>query len=126
MKTLLSILFTWMSIVAYAQSSNMSATTGDLLRSNGTLNQMNANTDSLGTDKEIPVGLKVWTVDERFGDRQTAVPDTLQHMYMNSVFTTGTRGEYTTTGNLGAPRINRIFIDRLVPQQFMFTQPYDS
>ncbi len=125
MKTLLSILFTWMSIVAYAQSSNMSATTGDLLRSNGTLNQMNANTDSLGTDKEIPVGLKVWTVDERFGDRQTAVPDTLQHMYMNSVFTTGTRGEYTTTGNLGAPRINRIFIDRLVPQQFMFTQPYD-
>lgn len=125
MKTLLSILFTWMSIVAYAQSSNMSATTGDLLRSNGTLNQMNANTDSLGTDKEIPVGLKVWTVDERFGDRQTAVPDTLQHMYMNSVFTTGTRGEYTTTGNLGAPRINRIFIDRVVPQQFMFTQPYD-
>ena len=125
MKTLLSILFTWMSIVAYAQSSDMSATTGDLLRSNGTLNQMNANTDSLGTDKEIPVGLKVWTVDERFGDRQTAVPDTLQHMYMNSVFTTGTRGEYTTTGNLGAPRINRIFIDRVVPQQFMFTQPYD-
>ena len=77
MKTLLSILFTWMSIVAYAQSSDMSATTGDLLRSNGTLNQMNANTDSLGTDKEIPVGLKVWTVDERFGDRQTAVP----HLY---------------------------------------------
>lgn len=26
------------------------------------------NTDSLGTDKEIPKGIRVWTVDERFGD----------------------------------------------------------
>ena len=44
---------------------------------------------------------------------------------MNSVFTTGRRGEFNTTGNLGAPRINRIFIDRSLPEQFMFPQPYD-
>ena len=81
--------------------------------------------DSLGTHKEIPKGIKVWTVDMRFGDRRLAVPDTVPHMFMNSIFTTGMRGEYNTTGNLGAPRINRIVIDRPETGQFIFTQPYD-
>ena len=81
--------------------------------------------DSLGSNKEIPEGIKVWTVDTRFGDRKTAVPDTLSHMFMNSIFTTGLRGDYTTTGNLGAPRINRIVTDRPFGSQFIFTQPYD-
>ena len=81
--------------------------------------------DSLGTDKEIPRGLRVWTVDPRFGDVRPAVVDTMSHMYPNTIFTTGMRGEYNTTGNLGAPRINRIFIDRPETEQFIFTQPYD-
>ena len=76
-------------------------------------------------DKVIPKGLKVWTVDERFGDITAARPDTLSHMFMNSIFTSGTRGEYNTTGNLGAPRINRVFADRPLDGQFIFTQPYD-
>ncbi len=84
------------------------------------------NTDSLGSDKEIPKGIKVWTVDERFGDRREAVVDTLQHMYMNTTFTEGLHGEYNTLGNLGSARINRIFIDRHNTQgNFIFTEPYD-
>ena len=75
--------------------------------------------------KEIPKGLKVWTIDERFGDRKAAVPDTLPHLFMNTIFTTGMRGEYNTTGNLGDPRIHRIFINRPETRQFIFTQPYD-
>ena len=82
-------------------------------------------TDSLGTDKEIPKGIKVWTVDQRFGDRRQAELDTMSYMYPNTIFTTGLRGEYNTTGNLGAPRINRIFINRAEADQFLFTQPYD-
>lgn len=81
--------------------------------------------DSLGSDKEIPKGIKVWTIDKRFGDRTDAVLDTIPHMFMNSIFTTGMRGEFNTTGNLGAPRINRVFIDRVNTGQFIFTQPYD-
>ena len=81
--------------------------------------------DSLGSNKEIPEGIKVWTVDTCFGDRKAAVPDTISHMFMNSIFTTGLRGDYTTTGNLGAPRINRIVTDRPFGSQFIFTQPYD-
>lgn len=67
-------------------------------------------TDSLGSNQEIPKGIKVWTVDERFGDQQDAVVDTLQHMYMNTTFTEGLRGEYNTLGNMGSPRIGRILL----------------
>lgn len=81
--------------------------------------------DSLGTDKEIPQGIKVWTVDSHFGDIKAAKVDTVSHMFMNSIFTTGLRGEYNSTGNLGAPRQTRIFIDRAHDDQFFFTQPYD-
>ena len=102
------------------------------LNDDGTFTQAGDNTFSGGRrdstkskDKVIPKGLKVWTVDERFGDRTAALPDTLSHMFMNTVFTSGMRGEYNTTGNLGSPRINRIFIDRPVSEQFIFTQPYD-
>ena len=52
--------------------------------------------------------------------------DTLQHMYMNSTFTEGLRGEYNTLGNMGTARLNRIFIDRRNTQgNFIFTEPYD-
>ena len=88
------------------------------------VNNRNVRTDSLGSDKEIPKGLKVWTIDERFGDRLEAQVDTLQHMYMNTPFTSGLRGEYNSLGNLGSPRINRIFIDRKSEGHFIFTQPY--
>ena len=84
------------------------------------------NTDSLGSDKEIPKGIRVWTVYERFGDTKAAVVDTLQHMYMNTTFTEGLRGEYNTLGNMGTARLNRIFIDRRNTQgNFIFTEPYD-
>lgn len=83
------------------------------------------NRDTTNTDKEIPVGLKVWTVDERFGDRIKADADTLHYMFMNSIFNTGLRSEFNSTGNVGAPRENRIFIDRQEKDHFLFTQPYD-
>ncbi|MBO4660587.1 MAG: hypothetical protein J5610_03915, partial [Prevotella sp.] len=51
--------------------------------------------------KEIPRGLKVWTIDTKFGDRTNTTPDTLSYMFMNSIFTTGKYGEYNTLGNLG-------------------------
>lgn len=81
--------------------------------------------DSLGSDKEIPEGIRVWKIDRKFGDRIPAQPDTLTDMFQNSIFTTGLRGEYNTTGNLGAPRQSRIFIDRRENNKFIFVNPYD-
>ena len=90
-----------------------------------TREQRSENQNKEKTNKEVPKGIKVWSVDSRFGDIQTASLDTLSHMFMNTIFTTGVRGEYNSTGNLGAPRINRVFIDIPLYQQFIFTQPYD-
>lgn len=88
--------------------------------------RQNKGSDSIQSQhKEVPKGLKVWTVDSRFGDRTPANPDTLSAMFMNTIFTTGLRGEYNTLGNLGNPRLNRIFIQQGEPQEFIFTQNYD-
>lgn len=75
--------------------------------------------------KEVPRGLKVWTVDERFGDRTPAVPDTLSYMYMNSIFTSGKYGEFNTLGNLGSPRQSRVFFERKSSCDFFFMEPYE-
>lgn len=74
--------------------------------------------------QEIPRNLKVWTVDERFGDITPAEPDTMHHMFMNSVLNGGLRGEYSSAGNIGTPRLNRIFIDRR-HEEFVFAENYD-
>lgn len=75
--------------------------------------------------KEIPKGIFEWIVDSRFGDRTMVDRDTLQHLYMNSYLTTGKYGQYNTTGNLGAPRINRIFTDNKPLSNFIFANPFD-
>lgn len=111
-----------MPLMAWAQFDSFNQMDED---GNVTRRSTNQNADSLGTDKEIPKGIKVWTVDERFGDIRKAELDTVPHMFMNTIFGTGIRGEYNTLGNIGTPRINRVFIDRQDDGQFLFTQPYD-
>ena len=114
------LLLSSLTMVAQIDDYNQIDPSGNITRRDGMAN------DSTHENKEIPKGLKVWTVNERFGDIVPAIPDTLSHMFPNSIFTTGMRGEYNSTGNLGAPRINRLFVDRQrADQQFIFTQPYD-
>lgn len=123
MRILIAVLLFFTAIAVDAQDYNQITEDGTYTAAGS--NQGNRGRDSLASDKEIPIGLKVWTVDERFGERIMAEPDTLQHMFMNSGFTSGRRGEYNTLGNLGSPRINRVFTDRPLYDQFIFTQPYD-
>ena len=118
--TLLFFIFPSISFAQFDDNYNQIDAEGNMISRNKTNRK-----DTLKNEKEIPEGIKVWTIDHRFGDRKAAVPDTLSHMFMNTVFTTGLRGEYNTTGNLGAPRINRIFTDRQNEGQFIFTQPFD-
>lgn len=88
--------------------------------------------DSLNAShKEVPKGIRLWTIDSRFGDITPVSRDTVQHLFMNSVFTTGRHGEYTTTGNVGVPRLTRIATDRdytaadplLAPYSYFITPP---
>lgn len=84
----------------------------------------NPNSDDSTKTKEIPIGIKVWTVDRKFGDITPAEIDTMPHMFMRTTFNEGLRGEYNTIGNNYSARQNRIFADRKLTSQFMFTQPY--
>lgn len=126
----LTILFSLFVLVANAAMAQTDGTTpydDGTFTADGYRNNRNmGRSDSIQSEhKEIPRGLKVWTIDERFGDRKPAVPDTLSYMYMNSNLTYGKRGEYNTLGNLGSPRQNRIFIDRPATSEFFFLDPYD-
>ena len=109
------------ALAQYADTINSIDTDGNI--TNGRSRKNIA--DSLGTDKEIPEGIYVWKVDPKFGDRVMAQPDTIPHMFMNSIFTTGLRSEYNSLGNLGSPRQARIYIDRREESDFIFTDPYD-
>lgn len=81
--------------------------------------------DSLkASHKKVPKGLRVWTIDEMFGDMTQQKPDTAQHLVMNSIFTEGPYGEYNTTGNLGSPRISRIATDRDFSPRMPFLEPF--
>mgnify|MGYP000102127754 FL=1 len=51
--------------------------------------------------------------------------DTLQHAFQNSNDMGGYTGQYNYLGNLGSPRLSRIFFDRRDPSQYFFTDPYD-
>lgn len=77
---------------------------------------------------DVPEGIYVWTIDPRFGDIRPATYDTVPHRFQNSNFTSGPTGRYNYTGNLGAPRISRLFNEQGVNMQsnpFIFKQPYD-
>ncbi|ERJ78818.1 hypothetical protein J5A56_09625 [Prevotella melaninogenica] len=125
--TFLLALFVLVANAAMAQTDDTSTFDDGTFTADGYRNNRKAGrSDSIQSQhKEIPRGLKVWTIDERFGDRKPAVPDTLSYMYMNADLTYGKRGQYNTLGNLGSPRQNRIFIDRRATSEFFFLDPYD-
>lgn len=73
----------------------------------------------------IPIGLFSWKVDPRFGNVQSVPVDTLQQGFQNSNDVGGPTGQYNYLGNLGSPRLSRIFFDRRETSQYLFTAPYD-
>lgn len=113
---------------------SLSAQTLDEVDEFGNVNRFDANgqiqnfnkhkRDSAKQDKIIPKGIKVWTIDRRFGDIQKAELDTLSHLFMKTTLNTGRYGEYNTIGNNYSAREHRVFIDRTADEQFIFTEPY--
>jgi len=95
---------------------------GNVTQRNQNFNKHNK--DTTNHNKVIPKGLKVWTVDRKFGNIMPATPDTMPHLYHNTTLATGLYGEYNTTGSNYAARLSRIFIDRKESSSFIFTDPY--
>ncbi len=73
----------------------------------------------------IPVGVTQWAVDERLGNIIPAEnKDTAVHAFQFWNNTDGYNGEYSYLGNLGAPRLSRVFMHRPDASQLIFLQPY--
>lgn len=131
-RLLLLLSASWLiTVITYGQNNRTDGTIldngyGDT-ETQGLSGRFGANPDSThGSHKEIPKSVHVWSVDRRFGDIVRQQMDTVTHMFQNSVFTSGLYGNYNHLGNVGTPRINRIFTDRSKDDgQFLFTQPYD-
>lgn len=76
----------------------------------------------------VPTGIYAWTIEPRFGDIRPADYDTIPHHFPNEAFTSGVTGQYNYTGNLGAPRISRLFSQQesnAFGPPFIFFRPYD-
>ena len=76
--------------------------------------------------KTIPIGLYQWKVTRRLGNIVPIAVDTLHAGFQNSNDPAGPTGQYNYLGNLGAPRLSRIFFDRKEESQFFFTDLYDQ
>lgn len=114
-----------MASAVHAQVYNQIDEDGMITQRDENNGNFNPNRRDSIANKEIPRGVRVWTVDRYFGDIRPAEVDTIPHLYQNSIFNTGVYGEYNTTGSNYSPRLSRIFIDRPMANEFFFTQPYD-
>lgn len=120
LRTLLTIvLATLFTLTTSAQSARGGGSSRPTTGQRGTHKPDSANA--------VPRGLTTWSVDERFGTITPTIPDTLPHLFQNTNFTEGLHGEYNHTGNLGAPRMARIYNgqqDYMMGSQFIFARPY--
>lgn len=82
--------------------------------------------DSVVTEN-VPEGIYAWNIDRRFGVVKQVPFDTVPHLFPREALTDGKTSRYNFTGNLGAPRVSRIFIDEAPTSfngQFIFKSPF--
>lgn len=83
------------------------------------------NRDSTVQDRKTPKEVKAWTVNTTLGEVTPTTPDTVLYNFQNVQFTDGINGEYSHLGNMGSPRLSRIFFHRPFTGDYLFTQPMD-
>ncbi len=77
------------------------------------------------SEKIVPIGSYAWKIDKRFGTITPAESDTLPDNFQNFNLTAGPTGQYNFLGNLGSPRLSRLFMDRKPYSNFIFADPFD-
>lgn len=86
--------------------------------------------DTIDGDKKakklVPVDVRAWTVDSKYGNRTPAIVDTLTHRYQNNDHPEGHTGHYNTLGNLGSPRLSRLYMERPDEHNFLFVNPFSQ
>ena len=80
-----------LSLLALTQLSAQVDRQFNQIDENGNVTQRNDNSNfnkhnkDTTKNKEIPKGIYAWTIDRRFGDIIPSEPDTLSHLFMNTI-----------------------------------------
>ncbi len=74
----------------------------------------------------LPPKLYMWKIGETLGNRNETPADTASLNFQSTNLVGGMYGHYNYLGNLGAPRLSRIFFERNADEPTMFLAPYSS
>lgn len=73
----------------------------------------------------LPPKLYMWRITENLGEIVPVPVDTVTLLFQNTNLNDGLRGNYNQLGNLGSPRLSRMFMDRRPTSQALFLEPYN-
>ena len=96
-------------------------------------NQIDPNTlpdnleDSTNTEiQSLPPKLYMWKLSETLGNRIIIPADTASFNFQNTNLVEGMFGHYNYLGNLGSPRLSRLFFERKESEPTIFMTPFSS
>ncbi|WP_289111900.1 putative porin [uncultured Bacteroides sp.] len=96
-------------------------------------NQIDPNTqpdnleDSTNTEiQSLPPKLYMWKLSETLGNRTIMPADTASLNFQNTNLVEGMFGHYNYLGNLGSPRLSRLFFEREESEPTIFMAPFSS
>lgn len=128
-QTLLALAITaLMSVVCHtvtAQSTlsqNQDGFNGETM--DGFMN-MDPDKDSTVVERTVSQDYYQWTINTETGLPDIIEPDTLHHSFHNVHLTEGMLGTYSHLGNMGSPRLSRLWFEREAPEDFIFDAPFD-
>jgi len=124
-RIVLAAVMLMVSIAAQAQSTlsqNQDGFNGETM--DGFMN-MDPDKDSTVVERTVSQDYFQWTINTRTGLPDIIQPDTLHHSFHNVHLTEGMFGTYSHLGNMGSPRLSRLWFEREQPGDFVFDAPYD-
>ena len=97
---------------------------GNRLKWGGRANEDDDDKDD--EESEYPIGQFQWRVEPRLGTIIDADNnDTIVHNFQNFNLTEGYTSQYAMLGNLGSPRLSRLYLNRPGISNFFFLDPLD-
>ncbi len=81
--------------------------------------------DSTVVERTVSHEYHQWTINPETGLPTSVQPDTIHHFFQKVHLTDGMNGTYTSLGNVGSPRLSRIYTERKEDGEFTFITPYD-
>lgn len=122
---LLSMLSLFIASTISAQSTlsqNQDGFNGNKM--DGFINQA-VQKDSTVVERNVSKDYSQFFIDPTLGTMIIIEPDTLSHLFQNNNMTNGQKGTYSYLGNLGSPRISRLYFEREASNDFIFDAPFD-